>query len=97
MKQLKVYFSMHEVSGLKRIYFSNLKLEGHALTWLEIFNNTCIPKKDENLKLPLTQLYQRSTHQFFHTVKPLWEISMAPTNMATWSNLLMKNKNLQRD
>jgi hypothetical protein len=27
-------------------------------------------------------------------VKPLWEISMTPTNMATWRNLLMQNKNI---
>jgi hypothetical protein len=35
LQKMEVYFNMHEVTGKKKIYFSRLKLEGHALTWWE--------------------------------------------------------------
>jgi hypothetical protein len=36
LQQLEVYFSIHHIDEGKKISFSRLKLEGHALTWWEI-------------------------------------------------------------
>jgi hypothetical protein len=35
LQQMEVYFNVHEVTRKQNIYFSRLKLEGHALTWWE--------------------------------------------------------------
>jgi hypothetical protein len=32
---MEVYFSVHEVTRKQKIDFTQLKLEGHALTWWE--------------------------------------------------------------
>jgi hypothetical protein len=32
---MELYFNVHEVTGKQNIFFLELKLEGHALTWWE--------------------------------------------------------------
>jgi hypothetical protein len=40
LQQLEFYFSIHHIDEEKKISFSRLKLEGHALTWWEIHMET---------------------------------------------------------
>ena len=35
LQQLEVYFNVHHIDEEQNISFAGLKLEGHALTWLE--------------------------------------------------------------
>ncbi|KAH9320861.1 hypothetical protein KI387_015500 [Taxus chinensis] len=45
LKQLEVYFSVHNVTEAQRITFARLKIEGHALVWWETHLTTCENKK----------------------------------------------------
>jgi hypothetical protein len=40
LQQLEVYFNVHNIDEEKKFSFSQLKLEGHALTWWEIHMET---------------------------------------------------------
>jgi hypothetical protein len=35
LQQIEVYFNVHKITRKQNIYFVQLKLEGHALTWWE--------------------------------------------------------------
>jgi hypothetical protein len=37
LQQLEIYFSFHHIGEEQKILFSRLNIEGHALTWWEIY------------------------------------------------------------